>query len=229
LTSPAAAPARPAARGHALTRPAETDKVRQRFDRRMPGSGPHRDHRMNKFLQNLLLVFAMALCCLATFQWVREGHLRKDIAGLHGEIYTNLVNLQALRYSAQQDAQTISRLENQKIQLNGVISTNETKIKELDKLVDKLSRESIGQKETIENYKQTVITANERLKQQNEAIEKQNGIIRDVAKQRDDKVEELKGVVEKYNKLVADYNKLAEEAQKLADQFQAQQQGEKKK
>lgn len=184
---------------------------------------------MNKFLQNLLLVFAMALCCLATFQWVREGGLRKEIFGLHDEIHTNLVNLQALRYSAQQDAQTISRLENQKIQLHGVISTNETKLKELDKLVDKLSRESVGQKETIENYKQTVITANERLKQQNEAIEKQNGIIRDVAKQRDDKVEELKGIVEKYNKLVADYNKLAEEAQKMADQFQAQQQGDKKK
>jgi chromosome segregation ATPase len=129
---------------------------------------------MNKFLPNLLFVFSMALCGLCIFQWVREGNLRKQIFEMNDEIHTNLVNIQSLRFAGQQDAETINRLEKLKDNLNGVISTNESKLKELDRLVDKLSRESINQKETIEKYKEAVLTANNRLKQQNDSIAKQN-------------------------------------------------------
>ena len=59
---------------------------------------------MQKFQSNLLICFALGLCALCAFQWVRESRLRREIAELHRTVYLKLDTIQNLERRPREDA-----------------------------------------------------------------------------------------------------------------------------
>ena len=72
---------------------------------------------MRTFLQNLLIFFALCLCGLIAFQWVRETDLQRDSQRLTDSIQDKLEAIQNLQVSVKRDELEIQRLDGLKTQL----------------------------------------------------------------------------------------------------------------
>ncbi len=57
---------------------------------------------MKSFLQNLLIFFALALCALIAFQWVRETSLRRDLQKLTDVVHDKSERIQTLEQTINQ-------------------------------------------------------------------------------------------------------------------------------
>jgi chromosome segregation ATPase len=167
---------------------------------------------MKNFLQNLLIVFALALCAIIALQWTRETSLRKAVQELT-DVRQNkeeaILNLQA----------TQKRLENEIQRLDGIrkdqlerIKTNEFQISGLTKDLDKATNLIASNLKQIEAYKDAVDRANESIKVQNETIKQQNAEMQKLAEDRNE-------MVKKFNKMAADYNELAQKWNKQQDEL----------
>lgn len=171
---------------------------------------------MKMFLSNLLICFALALCGLSAFQWVREARLRTEIAGLNDTIFERNKSIQTLEGNLKRSEGEVARLETLKTQLTDTIKTNRQEILALTKRTEKMEKEIEGQKNQIDVYKDAVERANESIKRQNEDIKKQNEEIKKLAEERNGAVLKFNKMVEQYNDLVKQFNKLQEEAAKAA-------------
>src|SRR2546423_11681521 len=96
---------------------------------------------MQKFLSNLLIFFALGLCALCAFQWVRESRLRRDIADLQHTVYLKLDAIQSLESQLKQAKEEITRLDNLRVELSGIIKTSKEAIASLTKYSEKLEKE----------------------------------------------------------------------------------------
>jgi septal ring factor EnvC (AmiA/AmiB activator) len=171
---------------------------------------------MQKFLSNLLIFFALSLCALCAFQWVRESHLRMEIADLHRTVYQKLESIQNLESQLKQTKEDVTRLDNLRAELSGIIKTNKAEIQNLTKYSEKLEKEIEAGKAQITVYKDAVDKANENIKRQNEDIKRQNDQMKQLAADRNGTVEKYNKVVEQYNDLVKQFEKFQEDAAKAA-------------
>jgi len=171
---------------------------------------------MQKFLSNLLIFFAISLCALCAFQWVRESHLRKEIAGLHHTVFLKLETIQNLEAQLKQTKEEVARLENFRVELTGIIKTNKEEIQSLRKYSEKLEKEIEADKAQIAVFKDAVDKANENIKRQNEDIKKQNEEMKQLVTDRNATVEKYNKVVDQYNDLVKQFEKYQEDAAKAA-------------
>src|SRR2546427_8581948 len=96
---------------------------------------------MQKFLSNLLIFFALSLCALCAFQWVRESHMRREIADLQHTVYLKLDTIQNLEVQLKHAKEEIVRLDNVRVELTGIIKTNREEIQSLTKYSEKLEKE----------------------------------------------------------------------------------------
>jgi chromosome segregation ATPase len=157
---------------------------------------------MKAFLQNLLVFFALSLCAMITYQWVRETDLRKQIQGLTDTVHDKMENIQNLQSSVKHDESEIVRLDGLKTALTQTVKSNDLQISALVRAVEKATNEVERAEKQIEAYKGAIETANENIKKQNDDIKTQN---EEMAKLADDRNEAVK----KFNKMAADYNDLA--------------------
>ena len=171
---------------------------------------------MQKFLSNLLIFFALGLCALCAFQWVRESRLRREIAELQHTVYLKLDAIQNLEAGLKQTKEEVARLDNLRIELSGIIKTNKEEIQSLTRNSEKLEKEIEAQKAQIAVYKEAVDKANESIKRQNEDIKRQNDEMKQIAADRNAAVEKYNKVVEQYNDLVKLYEQLQEQVAKGA-------------
>ena len=171
---------------------------------------------MQKFLSNLLIFFALSLCALCAFQWVRESHLRKEIADLQHTVYLKLEAIQNLEAQLKQTKEDVARLDNLRVELSGIIKTNKEEIQNLTKYSEKLEKEIETDKAQIAVYKDAVDKANDNIKRQNEDIKKQNEEMKQLAADRNATVEKYNKLVEQYNDLVKQFEKFQEDAAKAA-------------
>ena len=165
---------------------------------------------MQKFLSNLLIFFAVSLCALCVFQWVRESRLRREVADLQHTVYLKLEAIQNLEAQLKQTKEEVTRLDNLRVELSGIIKTNKEEIQNLRKYSEKLEKEIEADKAQIAVYKDAVDKANENIKRQNEDIKKQNEEMKKLAADRN-------ATVQKYNKLVEQYNDLAKQFEKFQE------------
>src|SRR6266516_7682765 len=86
---------------------------------------------VQKFLSNLLIFFALSLCALCAFQWVRESRLRGEVADLHRTVYLKLETIQNLELSLKQTKEEVARLDSLRVELSGIIKTNKDEIQSL--------------------------------------------------------------------------------------------------
>lgn len=157
---------------------------------------------MKNFLQNLLIFFALALCALVAFQWVRETDLRKRIQSLTDTIHDKAEAVQALQGTVKRDEAEIQRLDALKNQLNDTVKSNIALIAVMVRDLDKATNEIDRAHAQMQAYKEGLEKANENLVRQNESIKRQN---EEMAKLAEDRNE----MVKKFNKMAADYNDLA--------------------
>lgn len=156
---------------------------------------------MKNFLQNLLIFFALCLCALIAFQWVRETDLRKDLQKNADLIHDKAEAIQNLTASVKRDEAEIQRLDGVKKELTDLVKSNNLQIAAMYKEHEKATNELDRSKQQVEVYKEAIQKANENILKQNEDIKKQN---EDMQKM----VEERNEVVKKYNKMAADFNEL---------------------
>ena len=157
---------------------------------------------MKTFLQNLLIFFALSLCALISFQWVRETDLRKSVQALNDTVHDKMENIQNLQASVKHDESEIQRLDGLKNQLTQTVKSNDLQISALFKDLERATNEVERTQHQMEVYKDALQTANESIRKQNEEVKKQN---EEMAKLAEDRNE----VVKKFNKMAADYNDLA--------------------
>jgi len=170
---------------------------------------------MKAFLQNLLIFFALSLCALISFQWVRETHLRKDIQELTNTVHDKLEAIQNLQASVKRDEGEIQRLDGLKNQLTQTVKSNDLQIATLFKDVEKATNEVEREERQIEAYNGALESANDNIKKQNDDIKRQN-------EEMNKMLEERNEVVKKYNKMAADYNDLAQKWNKQQEELAKQ-------
>jgi chromosome segregation ATPase len=157
---------------------------------------------MKTFLQNLLVLFSLALCGLVAFQWVRETELRRSVQKLTDSVHDRMEEIQSLQANVRRDESEIQRLDGLKKELTETVKSNALTIVDLNKRLDRATNEIEHSKKETQAYKDAVERANESIKIQNENIKKQN---EETAKLVADRNE----VVQKYNKMASDFNDLA--------------------
>src|SRR5437867_7086785 len=171
---------------------------------------------MQKFLSNLLIFSALSLCALCAFQWVRESHLRREIADLQHTVYVKLEAIQTLEAQLKQTKEDVTRLDNLRVELSGIIKTNKEEIQSLRNYSEKLEKEIDADKAQIAVYKDAVDKANDNIKRQNEDIKKQNEEMKQLAADRNSTVQKYNNLVEQYNDLVKQFEKFQEDVAKGA-------------
>lgn len=167
---------------------------------------------MNKLLPNLLIIFALALCGLNAFQWVKEAKLQAEKAKLGDDLYKEKQTVQSLQATIKRAEADILRLDTLKTELTGTVKTNRQEIVSLSRQVDRLEKEVDVDKKQIEAYKEAMDRANQSIKKQNDDIRRQNEDLKQLA-------EERNAAVVKYNKLASDYNDLVKQFNKLQEDF----------
>lgn len=171
---------------------------------------------MQKFLSNLLIFLALGLCALCAFQWIRESHLRAEVAELQHTIYLKLDTIQNLELNLKQAKEEVGHLETLRAELSGIIKTNKMEIESLRKYSEKLEKDIDGHKAQIAVYKDAVEKANASIRQQNDDIKRQNEEMKQMAADRN-------ATVEKYNKVVQQYNDLVKQFEKFQEDVKQQQ------
>jgi chromosome segregation ATPase len=157
---------------------------------------------MKSFLQNLLIFFALALCGLMIYQWVRETELRKKVQALTDTVHDKSEAIQNLQGNVKRDEAEIQRLDGLKTQLTQTVKSNEVRIAGLGKDLEKTTNELDHAQKQIVVYKDAVDRANDSIKTQNDTIKSQNDEMKKMAEDRN-------AMVQKFNKMAADYNDLA--------------------
>ncbi len=156
---------------------------------------------MKNFLQNLLIFFALCLCALLAYQWVRETDLRKDLQKDADVIHDKSEAVQNLTATVKRDETEIQRLDTLKKELTDTVKSNNLQIAALFKEQERATNELDRAKQQIEVYKEAIQKANENILKQNDDIKKQNEEMQKMAEERND-------VVKKFNKMASDYNDL---------------------
>src|SRR5213079_3181479 len=97
---------------------------------------------MKNFLQNLLIFFALCLCGLMIFQWVRETDLRKKVQELTDTVHDKSERIQSLEATVKRYEGEIQRLDTLKNELTATVKSNRLEIAGLTKAVEKLKAEN---------------------------------------------------------------------------------------
>src|SRR6266568_6967674 len=129
---------------------------------------------MKNFLQNLLIFFALCLCALIAFQWVRETELRRNIQKLTDTVHDKAEAIQSLQGTVKRDEADIQALESLRSQLTATVKSNQVDIARLTKDLEKADAENEKNRQQVQIYKDALLTANDNIKTQNENIKKQN-------------------------------------------------------
>lgn len=159
---------------------------------------------MKQFLVNLLIVMALGLCGLCTYQWYRESRLRIEMEGQSRDLYQKKESINGLNAALQQTREDSDRLEKLNLRLNGEIKTNALEIAGLRRQVDQLGDETNRLSNDLATYKSSLEVANANTVEANKVVQTQNQTIKQL-------VDERAGLVEKYKEVVKQYEDLVKQ------------------
>jgi len=169
---------------------------------------------MKSFLQNLLLFFALALCALIAFQWVRETHLRGDIQKLTDVVHDKSERIQALEHTVKQDEAEIQRLDALKNQLTETVKSNNVQIAQLSRDLKKAESENERYQKELAAYKDALKEANENVQKEGEDIKRLNEQVKTLIGQHNGLVTNLNAITKNINDMATKWSHLAEDMQK---------------
>jgi chromosome segregation ATPase len=170
---------------------------------------------MKNFLQNLLIFFALCLCGLIAFQWVRETEqnrkMQQQADAIHDLSQAN-TNLTADMRRAKGD---IAQLTSLRDELSGILKSNEVQITGLMKQVETNTLEIQRDQQQIDVYKDAFQKANDNIVKQNEAIQSQNERLKKMAEERNTIVQGFNQVAGRFNDLGQEWTRMQEALSKI--------------
>ena len=170
---------------------------------------------MKNLLHNLLIFFALCLCGLIAFQWVRETDLRKKLQELTNVVHDKTEAILNLEANVRRDRDEIQRLDGQRKQLEQTVKSNDVRIAYLSTELEKATNDLRKTEKQMLVYKDAYQRTSENLTNANQAIVEQNERMKKLAEEGND-------VIKKFNKLNADYtalvNKWNQQQEELAKQ-----------
>jgi len=158
---------------------------------------------MKNFLQNLLIFFALCLCGLIAFQWVRETELRKRLQELTNVVHDKSEAVMNLEANVRRDRDEIQRLDSERKRLDQTVKSNTTQIASLSHSLDRATNDIKTAEQNILRYKEAYERTSVNLTNANTIIVEQNTKMKKMA-------EEANGVVSKYKDLYAKYDELVD-------------------
>ena len=171
---------------------------------------------MKNFLQNLLIFFALALCGLIAFQWVRETDLRKKVQDLTNTVHDKSEAILSLEANVRRDHDEIQRLDNERKQLGQTVKSNDLQIANLLRSLDKATNDLQKTEQQMLVYKDAYQRTSENLTNANERILEQNTRMKKMADDANEVVKKYKDLYAKYDELVDKWNKQQAELAKQA-------------
>lgn len=170
---------------------------------------------MKNFLQNLLMVLALALCGLCAWQWYVQTRLHLQGETLQQKIFSQAAAIQGYTNSISNMDAEISGLSTRVNELKQTAMTNEQAASEQKREILRLRSSSEMMSNEIVQYKNIVDKMEAKLNEASEGIVKQNDAIKRLVAERDaaiqkynDSIKDRNALAEKYNDLVVRYNKL---------------------
>src|SRR5258705_6680840 len=133
---------------------------------------------MKTFLQNLLIFFALGLCILIAFQWVRETTLHRKLQENADTIHQKSEMIQNLQQTVKRDEAEIQRLDTLKNQLTETVKSNNVEIVQLSKDLKKVEAENEKNLKQMEAYKEAYKVANDNVLKANEDIKTLNADVK---------------------------------------------------
>ena len=171
---------------------------------------------MKNFLQNLLIFFALCLCALIAFQWVRETDLRKKVQELTNVVHDKSEAILNLEANVRSQRDEIQRLDSQRKQLSETVKSNDLQIANLSKDLEKATNDLQKTEKQMVVYKDAYQRTSENLTNANLTITEQNERMKKLAQEGNDVVKKFNELNSKYSELVDKWNKQQEDLAKQA-------------
>ena len=170
---------------------------------------------MKNFQQNLLIALALGLCLLCAFQWYGQTVQREQINQLNQISYDKSLEIQRYTNSIAAMEHQISQMDEQITELKGMLKTNEQKVLDQKRQLNKLKAQSEALTNEISQYKEATAGLEAKLKDAYDGVKKQNEAIKQLVIERDDFVRKYNDSVNERNTIVGKYNELVGQMEKL--------------
>ena len=169
---------------------------------------------MKNFQQNLLIILALALCCLCAWQWYEQTIQRDEIGTLNGIVYQKNADIQNDTNSIAVLNHQIEQMDARITEIKSAAATNELLVVKQKREISRLEVNNLSLTNEVTQYKQAVDALQSKLKEAYADIGKQNETITNLVAQRDDFVKKFNDSVKDRNDVVAKYNDLVNQVQK---------------
>lgn len=166
---------------------------------------------------NLLIVLALALCGLVAWQWIRETRLASDNAKLKASAQKDHETKEQQVKSIENLQGEITRLETERKSSGAVARSNELKVVELARKLDRSEAEARGQSNLVSYLKTAFERATNQLAIANSNTLKANEVIVSLRKAIDDRNE----IAGKLNEMNKKYGELMTERNDIVGKFNA--------
>ncbi len=168
-------------------------------------------------LSNLLIVFALALCGLCTYQWNRETQDRERIRALIQTNYLYSVDIQSYTNTIRRMDTQVNELDQRILELKAASKTNEAAILDLRLERSQLNATNDVLARQLQVFTNAFQQATNQLGEAYDSIRKLNELVKEVAGQRDDLVKQLNQAIAERNDLVKQYNELVDKFKQVQD------------
>lgn len=169
------------------------------------------------FLSNLLIVFALVLCGLCTYQWNRETQDRERIRALIQTNYQHNVEIQNYTNTIRRMDTQINELDQKILELKAAVRTNDAIILDLRLERSQLNATNDVLARQLQVFTSAFQQATNQLGEAYQNIGKLNDMVKEVAGQRDDLVKQLNQAITERNDLVKQYNDLVDKFKQVQD------------
>ena len=159
---------------------------------------------MKNPLQTLLIVFALGLCGLCTWQWYGQMLQQKRLNALAQSDYDQSTAIQGYISSIKKMDDQIAQMDAHLTELKATVTGNNAEIA-------KQRADNAHLTGTVEQYSKAVAELESRLKQADNGIRRQAEALKSLVQERDDYADRLNQSVKERNETVTKYNTLVKE------------------
>jgi len=163
---------------------------------------------MKNPLQSLLIVFAIGLCGLCTWQWFSQMRQQNQLNALAQSNYDQTVAIQGYTNSLNAADHEIAQLDARLTELRDGLKSNTAVLFAVRADHNRLTA-------VAEQYSNAVVVLESQLKQANEIIHQQNAGVKHLVQERDEYVSRLNQSIKDRNALVTQYNALVKQVEVL--------------
>ena len=175
---------------------------------------------MKNPLQSLLMVFALSLCGLCTWQWYIQVLQRKEMNALAQTNYDQTMAIQGYTNTINNMDHQIAQLDARITELKDTVKSNNTEIAGLQEDKNRLTLQ-------VEQYSNAVAVMQAQIKQANESIRQQNDVVKSLVAERDEYVKRLNDSIKERNETVTKFNELVKQYEDLQAQLKKPQKQQK--